>query len=81
MSKIGKTFTIDVSCYLWLQEYAKNLGQKESYVLNTILRNARHELDRWTCPECNESNRLLYTSCHNCSYGHKKGSAMHEKGG
>ena len=69
MSKIAKSFTIDDVIYFWLKDYSQKHGQKMSYVLNSILRNARHadELTYiWNCPECDTPNRKSYDNCHKC---------------
>jgi len=68
MSKIGKTFTIDLDVYMWLGEYAKKHKQKESYVLNSLLRKAKKQFTAWACPECNATNDNQFNSCHECDY-------------
>ena len=38
MTKIGKTFTIDLDVYNWLEQYAKDKNRKVSYMVNLALR-------------------------------------------
>jgi len=66
--KVGKTFTIDLEVYAWLVKYCKDHHQKQSYVVNSILRRARKAFTQWACPECNATNDNRFDSCHDCDY-------------
>ena len=66
--KVGKTFTIDLDVYAWLVKYCKDHHQKQSYVVNSILRRARKGMESWICPECNQNNSNHFNDCLECDY-------------
>ena len=68
MAKIGKTFTIDLDIYAWLEQYAKDKDRKVSFVVNQALRQIKRSVETWDCPECKASNHCNYNDCHNCDY-------------
>ena len=68
MAKIGKTFTIDLDIYAWLEQYAKDKDRKVSFVVNQALRQIKRSVETWDCPECGTGNHNQFTSCHNCEY-------------
>ena len=63
MSKIGKSFTIDIKAYQWLQQYAKAAGKKESYVVNAALLKIKRELETWECSVCGFENPQAAKKC------------------
>ena len=67
--KIGKTFTIDLDVYVWLGEYAKEHKQKQSAIVNTILRRAKKSFTQWTCSICGASNNKDSESCYTLTDG------------
>ena len=62
--KIGKTFTIDLDIFVWLVKYAKEHKQKQSSIVNTILRRAKKSFTQWTCSICGVSNNEDSKSCY-----------------
>jgi 3-methyladenine DNA glycosylase AlkD len=68
MGKIGKTFTIDLDIYTWLEQHAKDKNRKVSYVVNAALRQIKREVETWDCPECNKNNANQFKTCYNCEY-------------
>ena len=68
MTKIGKTFTIDLDVYNWLEQYAKDKNRKVSYMVNLALRRIKEQTQTWKCPKCKVSNGNEFTTCHNCEY-------------
>jgi ribosomal protein L40E len=68
MGKIGKTFTIDIDIYNWLEQHAKDKNRKVSYIVNAALRQTKRSLELWICPECKASNDNRFNDCHNCDY-------------
>jgi len=68
MTKIGKTFTIDLDVYNWLVQYAKDKNRKVSYMVNLALRKIKDQTQMWTCPECGQSNGNQFTDCVKCEY-------------
>ena len=63
MSKIGKSFTIDMKAYQWLQQYAKAKGKKESAVVNAALLKIKRELETWKCSICGLVNPQEAKTC------------------
>jgi hypothetical protein len=61
--KIGKTFTIDLDIFVWLVRYAKEHKQKQSSIVNTILRRAKKSLSQWICPICGATNDHPSKTC------------------
>jgi sugar/nucleoside kinase (ribokinase family) len=68
MTKIGKTFTIDLDVYNWLVQHAKDKNRKVSFVVNLALRKIKNQTQTWTCPECGTSNGNQFSDCHKCDY-------------
>jgi len=68
MAKIGKTFTIDLDIYTWLEQHAKDKNRKVSYIVNAALRKIKEQVQTWTCPECGASNGNQFSDCHKCDY-------------
>ena len=68
MGKIGKTFTIDIDIYNWLEQHAKDKNRKVSFVVNKALRQIRRTTQQWQCPKCQKYNHNQYSDCHNCEY-------------
>ena len=66
--KIGKTFTIDLDIYNWLEEHARKKNRKVSYVVNMALRQIKQTTQQWQCPKCEKYNANEFTTCHNCEY-------------
>jgi len=66
MSKIGKSFTIDLEAYHWLKEYAAKVGKKESFVLNAALLKTKKEMETWICPQCNQRISKTEIECWKC---------------
>ena len=52
--KIGKTFTIDLDIYNWLEEHARQKERKVSYIVNMALRQIKQTTEQWKCPICKE---------------------------
>lgn len=65
MGKIGKTFTIDLDVYNWLEKYAEEKKRKVSYVVNAALRKTKNEIETWDCDVCGKNNGSKYTTCWN----------------
>jgi len=68
MSKVGKTFTVDIDVLVWLESHAKKNNKKESALVNGMLRSAMRRNQTWKCPECSSVNDNQFTSCHSCEY-------------
>ena len=68
MTKIGKTFTIDLDIYNWLVQHAKDKNRKVSFVVNLALRKIKSDAQTWACPECGTSNGNQFTTCVKCEY-------------
>ena len=68
MTKIGKTFTIDLDVYTWFVQYAKDKNRKVSYMINLALRRMKEQTQTWACPECGTSNGNQFTTCAKCEY-------------
>jgi len=69
MSKIGKSFTIDIKAYQWLKQYAAAAGKKESYIVNEALLKIKREMETWNCPECGQNLSNDYKECWKCVPG------------
>ena len=67
--KIGKTFTIDLDVYVWLGEYAKEHKQKQSAIVNTILRRAKKSFTSWECSVCGLVNTKDSKTCYSLVEG------------
>ena len=63
MTKIGKTFTIDLDVYNWLVAHAKDKNRKVSFVVNKALRQIKRTTLEWKCPICNTYNDNKALSC------------------
>jgi hypothetical protein len=63
MGKIGKTFTIDLDIYTWLEQHAKDKNRKVSFVVNKALRQIKRISEQWQCPVCNTYNDNRSLSC------------------
>ena len=72
MTKIGKTFTIDLEVYNWLDQHAKGEKRKVSFIVNKALRQFKMAMTMWRCPECQANNANEFNSCHNCDYSKLK---------
>mgnify|MGYP005836405401 CR=1 FL=1 len=70
--KIGKTFTIDLEVYNWLDQHAKGEKRKVSFIVNKALRQFKMAMTMWRCPECQANNANEFNSCHNCDYSKLK---------
>jgi len=68
MTKIGKTFTIDLDIYNWLVQHAKDKNRKVSFVVNLALRKIKSDAQTWKCPKCGSSNGNQFNHCHKCEY-------------
>jgi ribosomal protein L40E len=66
--KIGKTFTIDLDIYNWLEQHAKDKNRKVSYVVNQALRQIKRTVETWDCPKCQSNNSNQFNDCHKCDY-------------
>ena len=64
MTKIGKTFTIDLDVYNWLVEHAEKKKRKVSYVVNMALRQVKRTTEQWKCPVCGAYNDRASLSCY-----------------
>jgi len=64
MAKIGKTFTIDLSVYNWLEQHAKEHNMKVSYIVNAILSTSQRQSQTWQCSVCSKSNHIDNQSCY-----------------
>mgnify|MGYP003149787581 CR=1 FL=1 len=62
--KIGKSFTIDLDVYVWLEKYAKEHKQKQSAIVNTILRRAKKSFTSWDCSVCGFVNTQESKTCY-----------------
>ena len=69
MTKIGKTFTIDLDVYNWLVKHAADKERKVSYVVNLALRKIKQESQTWKCPVCGALNDEESQSCYVLSNG------------
>ena len=68
MAKIGKTFTIDIDIYTWLEQHAKAKDRKVSFVVNQALRQIKRNVETWDCPKCGKNNANEFKSCWNCEH-------------
>jgi phage FluMu protein Com len=68
MSKVGKTFTVDIDVLVWLESHARKKNMKESALVNGMLRSAMRQHQTWKCPECTAVNDNQFTTCHSCDY-------------
>jgi hypothetical protein len=68
MGKVGKTFTLDLQVLMWLADYAKNQGKKESAIVNALLNSAKRQDESWVCPDCKAPNDNSYSNCFRCDY-------------
>ena len=64
MAKIGKTFTIDLDVYQWLEQHAKEHNMKVSYVVNAILSTSKRQSQTWKCTVCGKSNHIDNRTCY-----------------
>jgi hypothetical protein len=64
MGKIGKTFTIDIDIYNWLEQHARKENRKVSFVVNQALREIKRSLQTWKCSVCGMYNDNESTSCY-----------------
>ena len=64
MTKIGKTFTIDLDVYNWLVDHAIKEKRKVSFVVNAALRQIKRTTQQWKCPICNTYNDKASLSCY-----------------
>ena len=63
MAKIGKTFTIDIDIYNWLEQHAKAKDRKVSFVVNQALREIKRSIETWKCSVCGMHNNKEIKSC------------------
>ena len=68
MGKIGKTFTIDIQVYQWLERHAKEHHRKVSYIVNAALRQSMRQTQTWDCPKCGKNNDNEFKSCWSCEH-------------
>jgi hypothetical protein len=68
MSKVGKTFTVDLENLVWLQNYARQHRKKESAIVNEMLTASRRTDQTWECPECQAVNDNQFQTCHSCPH-------------
>jgi len=64
MAKIGKTFTIDIDIYNWLEEHARKKERKVSYIVNMALRQIKQTTEQWKCSVCNTWNDIESKGCY-----------------
>jgi len=64
VGKIGKTFTIDLDVYQWLEQHATKEKRKVSYIVNAALRQVKRTTQQWKCPMCNTYNDNASLSCY-----------------
>ena len=62
--KVGKTFTLDLQVLMWLADYAKRIGKKESAVVNALLNSAKRQSETWICSICKGTNHNDNESCY-----------------
>ena len=46
MGKVAKTFTLDISVLVWLEDYAKKNNRTESTIVNSLLNSAKRQSER-----------------------------------
>lgn len=63
MAKVGKTYTIDLSVYQWLEQHAKEHNMKVSYLVNAVLNTAKRQSQTWKCSVCGTSNSNENPTC------------------
>ena len=63
MAKIGKTFTIDIDIYNWLEQHARKENRKVSFVVNQALREIKRSIETWKCSVCGMHNNNENQSC------------------
>ncbi len=68
MGKLSRSFTCDLDVLAWLEQYSKKENKKQSYIVNSVLRDVMRHDQTWKCPECQASNDNRYSDCHGCEY-------------
>ena len=68
----GKTFTIDLDVYNWLDQHAQGEKRKVSFIVNKALRQFKMAMTMWICPKCKTNNANEFDSCFECDYNRFK---------
>jgi len=68
MGKLSRSFTCDLDVLAWLEKYAIKEHKKQSYIVNSVLRDVMRQSQTWKCPDCDSINDNRFTTCHSCPY-------------
>ena len=64
MGKLSRSFTCDLDVLAWLEQYSRKENKKQSYIVNSVLRNVMRQNQTWKCSVCGGTNHNDNASCY-----------------
>jgi len=56
MGKLSRSFTCDLDVLAWLEKYAIKEHKKQSFIVNSVLRDVMRRSKIWICSKCGGTN-------------------------
>jgi len=63
MGKLSRSFTCDLDVLAWLEQYAIKQHKKQSYIVNSVLRDTMRLDQTWKCSICDALNHIDNKTC------------------